>query len=182
MGQSPVGQSPLRETDGQVRAALMKLYHIVALSKNGVIGKDNQLPWHFSADLKRFKQLTMGYTVIMGLKTFESLGSNPLPGRENLVLTHSKRTNQDHLHFFNSLETALKNVSTPKAFIIGGENLFKQTMARIDGIWLTQIDGDYEGDVYYPEIHDSTFELKSREKSEEEPKLEFLYYERKQKG
>ena len=159
----------------------MKLYHIVARSENGVIGKDNKLPWHFSADLKRFKQLTMENTVIMGRKTFESIGSKPLPGRENFVLTHSKRTNQDHLHFFNSLETALKNVSTPKAFIIGGENLFKQTMARIDGIFLTRIQGTYEGDAFYPPIP-AHFEEREREVSQDNSEIEFIYLENTKKS
>ncbi len=135
------------------------------------------MPWHFSADLKRFKQLTLGNTVIMGRKTFESLGK-PLPGRENFVLTHSKRANEAPLKFFSSIDEALKNVSTEKAFIIGGEKVFQQTIDKVEGIWLTRIDEDYEGDVFYPEIP-RLFEIKTREKSPEEPKLEFLYYEKK---
>ena len=158
----------------------MELYHIVATSGGGVIGKGNKLPWHSSADLKHFKALTMGSTVIMGRKTFESIGK-PLPGRENFVLTHSKNPNRGNIKFFDSLENALENISTPKAFIIGGEDVFKQTLDKVAGVWLTKVQGQYQGDAYYPEIPANIFEIKSREKSQDDPRLEFIYYERKRK-
>src|SRR3989338_8757032 len=103
----------------------MKLYHVVAMAKNRVIGKDNKLPWHFSSDLKHFKQLTTGSTVIMGRKTFESIGK-PLPGRENFVLSKSgwRKTNSalagvlyGGVRVFDSLETAVKSVEPPNAYI-----------------------------------------------------------------
>ena len=157
----------------------MKLYHIVAVADGGVIGKAGRLPWHFSSDLKRFKQITLGNTVIMGRRTFDSIGQ-PLPGRENFVLSrHSPETNLEHFHFFGSLETAFNAVKTEKAFIIGGAEIFNQTMNQIDGIFLTQIHGVYDGDVFYPAIPEGVFEIKKRERSAEEPKLEFIDYERK---
>lgn len=161
--------------------ALM-LYHIVAMGRNRVIGKNNRLPWHFSSDLKNFKALTLGHTVIMGRKTFESIG-RPLPGRQNFVLSRSKRKdlssemNDDHLRFFDSLEEALKNIATPKAFIIGGATLYQQTMDRIDGIYLTQIDSTYDGDTFYPEIS-SSFKEESRQKLQDHPKLEVIFYQK----
>lgn len=153
----------------------MKLYHVVAVSQNHVIGKDNKLPWHFSADLKRFKALTMGHTVIMGRKTFESIGK-PLPGRENFVLSH-KLGQFLGAQFFTSIESALSAVKTEKAFIIGGEEVFKQTMDRIDGIYMTQIHVSYEGDAFYPPPP-ASFKEKERETLQESPKIEWVYLER----
>lgn len=155
----------------------MKLYHIVAAAEGGVIGKNNQLSWHFPADLKHFKNLTMGSTIIMGRKTYQSIGKT-LPGRENFVLSRSTYPNQEHLYFFTSLKEAMKSVKTPKAFIIGGADLFAQTIDQVDGIYLTEIKSRYEGDVFYPEIP-TRFKEASRTPCPEEPKLEFVFYERK---
>lgn len=154
----------------------MKIYHLVAASEGGVIGKDNKLPWHFPADLKYFKKMTLGSTVIMGRKTFESIGK-PLPGRENFVLSRSAGTNQDHLYFFKSFEEALEQVKTEKVFIIGGAMVYWETINKVDGIYFTKIKGKYEGDAIYPEIPPK-FKLISSEPCPEEPKLEFQYYER----
>ena len=117
----------------------------------------------------------------MGRKTFESLGKKPLPGRKNFVLSRSLKEipNTGNLKIFDSLEKALASVETEKVFIIGGEEIFRQTMNQIDGIWMTKVEGRYEGDVYYPEIPQGRFELKSREKSNEDPRLGFFYYEKK---
>jgi dihydrofolate reductase len=157
----------------------LKLYHIVATSGGGVIGKENQLPWHSSADLKHFKKLTLESTVIMGRRTFESIGSKPLPGRKNFVLTHSPSSPVSEVEFFDSLEKALKQVATEKAFVIGGAELYRETLNQIDGIYLTKVEGEYEGDVYYPahsleELEKLGFEIIVREKSSEDPQLEFI--------
>ena len=155
------------------------LYHIVAMAKNRAIGKDNKLPWHFPADLKHFKRRTTGSTVIMGRKTYESIGK-PLPNRENFVLSRSPQPAQEHLRFFTSLDEALKNVKTENAFIIGGADLFQQTIERVDGIYLTRIDADYEGDAFYPEIPES-FEEIEIERLQDNPKIEVVFYQRKEK-
>ncbi len=154
----------------------MKLYHIVAAAKNQVIGFQGRLPWHFSTDLKKFKELTLGSTVIMGRRTFESIGK-VLPGRTNFVLTHREVRGQENLRFFGSLEAALPEVKTEKAFIIGGESLYRETMDRIDGIWLTRIHGDYEGDAFYPEIPAFFKEVKKEILQKENPKIELIYLE-----
>ena len=154
----------------------MKLYHIVAVSDNGVIGKNNQLPWHFSADLLRFKEITMGCTLIMGRTTFESIGK-PLPGRENFVVSHRPGPEGERLRFFTSIDDALTNIKTEKAFVIGGQSLYEQTLNRIDGIYLTRVKGNYEGDAFYPGIPKG-FAVKTKEKSKDDPQLEFLYYEK----
>jgi dihydrofolate reductase len=155
------------------------LYHIVAMARNRVIGKDNKLPWHFSEDLKHFKRRTLGSTVIMGRKTYESIGK-PLPGRENFVLSRKPQQSQEHLQFFTSFEAAVKNVKTNDAFVIGGEEIFRQTLDKMDGIYLTRIDADFEGDTFYPEVPDS-FEEIEIEKLQDNPSIEVVFYEKKQK-
>jgi len=152
------------------------LYHIVAVANHRVIGKGNQLPWHFSKDLQHFKVTTTGQTVIMGLRTFESLGCKPLPGRENFILDRSGQKPYLGQTFFSSLDEALRNVRTEHAFIIGGAELYRTSIDRADGIYLTRIHADYEGDVLYPEIP-SFFTEKKRLKLQENPTLEVIYYE-----
>ena len=157
----------------------MELYHIVAVAEDNVIGKDNRLPWHFSSDLKHFKKLTMGNTIIMGRKTFESIGK-PLPGRDNFVLSKSQTAGDSRFRFFNSFEGALKAAKTQKVFIVGGASLYKQTVPLVDGIYMTRIFARYEGDTFYPEIP-SYFEEKSKEKLQEDPKIEVIFYENARK-
>ncbi|MFA5168095.1 MAG: dihydrofolate reductase [Candidatus Omnitrophota bacterium] len=152
------------------------LYHIVAVANHRVIGKGNQLPWHFSKDLQHFKVTTTGQTVIMGLRTFESLSCRPLPGRENFILDRSGQKPYPGQIFFSSLDEALRNVRTEHAFIIGGAELYRTSIDRADGIYLTRIYADYEGDVLYPEIP-SFFTEKKRLKLQENPVLEVIYYE-----
>jgi len=155
----------------------MKLYHVVAMARNRVIGKNNKLPWHFPADLKHFKNLTTGSTVIMGRKTFESVG-RALPNRENFVISASMNNTSeaDHLYFFSSTANAIEKISTEDAYIIGGATLYKDTMENVNGIYMTHIHEDYEGDAFYPEIPDF-FKVKKRGPLGENPNLELIYYE-----
>lgn len=155
----------------------MKLYHVVAVAgKKRVIGKDNKLPWHFPEDLKFFKNLTTGSTVIMGRKTYESIG-RPLPNRENFVLSRSLKP-EGPVRFFNSLEEAVGNVKTEKAFIIGGAELYAQTIREMDGIYLTRIDADYEGDAFYPEIPTEFEEIEVIGLREKDPVIQAVFYRR----
>jgi len=153
------------------------LYHIVAVANHRVIGNGNKLPWHFPKDLQHFKVTTLGQTVIMGLKTFESLGCKALPGRENIILDRSGQKPYPGQTFFASLEDALKSVKTEHAFIIGGAELYRTTIDRVDAIYLTRIHADYEGDVLYPEIP-AAFTEKKRLKIQDNPLLEVIYYEK----
>ena len=157
------------------------LYHIVAMAQNRVIGKNNQLPWHFKEDLNFFKKTTLGSTIIMGRKTYESIG-RPLPGRENYVLT---RSNPQAAHplvkYFDSMDKAIVHATTANVFIIGGASLFGESMDQIDGIYLTQIHAEYEGDVGYPLIPHQFVE-KSRTCLREDPRLEVVYYEKQKKA
>lgn len=146
----------------------MKTSIIVALdSKNG-IGKSGQLPWHITQDLKRFKDITTGYPVIMGRKTFESIG-RVLPGRLNIVISHNKFKAQEGLFFTGSLEEALKMASEDgknEIFIIGGGQVFKEALDKnlIDKLYLTLVEGDYNADTFFPDY--SNFKIVSGEKGE----------------
>lgn len=122
---------------------------IVAMSQNRVIGRDGQIPWYLSEDLKRFKQITMGHSVIMGRKTFESIGK-PLPGRENIVLTRDSHFHHPDVKVIHNLEEVLS--ASDEIFIIGGAEIYRQTYPRADKIYLTLIDDEFDGDAFFPEV------------------------------
>ncbi len=118
---------------------------IVARSRNHVIGRDNQMPWKISADLQFFKRVTMGHPVIMGRKTWESIG-RPLPGRRNIVVSRNANYEAKGADLVGSLEEALKNLNEfERVFVIGGEQLFKQAFDKADRLYITEIDLDIEG-------------------------------------
>jgi dihydrofolate reductase len=118
---------------------------IVARSRNHVIGRDNQMPWKISADLQFFKKVTMGYPVIMGRKTWESIG-RPLPGRRNIVVSRNTELQLTGAEVVNSLDAALTSLSEfPRVFVIGGEQLFTQAFPKADRLYITEIDLDVDG-------------------------------------
>jgi len=123
---------------------------IVATSKNRVIGNNNSLIWSLPADLKRFKQITTGNTVVMGRKTYESIGK-PLPNRRNIIITRDTNYLVDNCEIVNSLEEALM-LCNNDCFIIGGGEIYKQSIDIADKIYLTLVQEDFEGDTYFPEI------------------------------
>jgi len=125
---------------------------IVAVSKNGVIGVDNKLPWNLPEDLKRFKELTTGNVVIMGRKTYESIGK-PLPNRINIVVTRDKNFFVPGVLSANSLDSALLKAGGNKdIFIIGGGEIYKQSMGFVDKLYITEVDMEVEGDTTFPTI------------------------------
>lgn len=152
------------------------IYHVVAVAKNGVIGKGGKLPWHFSSDLKFFKQLTTGNTVIMGRKTYDSIGK-PLPNRDNIVVTHERRAPEPGVTFVTSVEAAIERVRQGETFIIGGASIYRETLALVDGIYLTRIDRDYDGDAFYPEVPED-FRKVSSQKLQDDPLIEVNLYRR----
>ena len=152
------------------------IYHVVAVSKNGVIGKNGKLPWRFPADLKFFKNLTTGHTVIMGRKTFDSIGK-PLPNRENIVISRHPRPETAGVKFAETVDQALGRAQKGEIFIIGGASIYRETAHLIDGIYLTQIDQDYEGDAFYSGVPEGFREV-SRQKLQENPPIEVILYER----
>lgn len=130
---------------------------IVAIAKNGVIGRKGKLPWHIPSDLKHFKKTTMNHPIIMGRKTFDSIG-RPLPGRDNLILTRDTSWNFPGCITIHSLQAAL-NISAKydKVFIIGGGDIFKATLPIIDTIIVTSLEREVEGDVMFPNIDPKLF-------------------------
>ena len=132
---------------------------IAAASTNNVIGFDNKLIWNIPKDLKRFKELTQGHSVIMGRKTFESLPS-PLPNRRNIVVTRNKDYSPEGIEVFSSIEDAIDVCREDlQPFIIGGGEIYSQTINLVDKIELTRVYKDYQGDAFFPDIPLDKFEL-----------------------
>jgi len=132
----------------------MRISLIVAKSENNVIGKNNQLPWHLKDDLQNFKKLTMGHHILMGRKTFDSIGK-ALPGRMSLVISSEPKANAEHVFWFNSIFRAIKQAERSgetELFIIGGEKIYKYALSLVDRIYLTEVQATVEGDVYFPQL------------------------------
>ena len=127
---------------------------IVAHDKNRVIGLNNELPWHLPGDLKYFKEMTMHKPIIMGRKTFESIGK-PLPGRRNIVVTRNPGYRANDIETATSLEEAIRIAGdVEEIMIIGGEQIFKESMAIADRLYITEIDHEFQGDTYFPEYNE----------------------------
>lgn len=137
---------------------------IAAVAKNNVIGKDGKMPWHIPYDLKYFQAITRGNTVIMGRKTFESIGK-PLPDRENVIITSDKHFHPDGVVVFHTIEDALHHSRQEDrpVFVIGGETLYRQFLPFADRLYLTRIEDDFEGDTFFPEIDIVEWQIKSWE-------------------
>lgn len=148
----------------------MKLSLIVAVAENGVIGRNGGLPWRLSADLRRFKRLTMGHVIVMGRKTWESI-ARPLPGRTSIVVSRRKsyQTDFDEVLVADSLDAAIE-LACPlegedgQAFVIGGAGLYEAALGRADRLLLTRVHAEVEGDVSFPEIDWSQWRLVSEER------------------
>ena len=154
----------------------MKISLIVALSSNRVIGLDNKMPWHLSADLKRFKQITMGNPIIMGRKTFESIGK-PLPGRSNIIISHNTDYQQDGCLVFGSLDAALRHacMESARVFVIGGASLYEALLPLADELYLTEIQQEFAGDTFFPEVRAEEWREVVREDIADDPQVTFSY-------
>ena len=140
----------------------MRLSLIVAMAKNRAIGVDNHLPWHLPADLKHFRALTMGHPIIMGRKTFDSIG-RVLPGRRNIVLTRNRDYRRDGAEIVHSLDEALEKCrDETEAFVIGGAHLYEDAIHRVSRIYVTEVHADAKGDVFFPEIDPSRWQETER--------------------
>ena len=136
---------------------------IVAMAKNGVIGRDNQLPWRLPADLAHFKRVTMGKPMIMGRKTWESL-PGLLPGRRHIVVTRDKAYRAEGCTLVNSLDQALEAAGeVPEVMVVGGGTIYKEMLPRADRLHLTLVDADVEGDARFPEIDFDQWRERKRE-------------------
>ena len=163
---------------------MTKLSIIAAMDRNRVLGLNDDIPWHIPHDLKRFKRLTSGHTIIMGRKTFESL-SGPLPKRRNIIITSREDYSPPGVKVVKSIEDAIRIADRKQEnFVAGGANIYEQFLPLADKLYLTHIDAAFEGDTYFPEIDWSQWNLVEEEHhlTEDEKKIPFTYrtYERKQ--
>lgn len=148
---------------------------IAAMDRNRLIGRDNQLPWQLPADLQHFKSTTMGKPIVMGRKTWESLG-RPLPGRVNIVITRNTAYQAEGTTVVHSLEEALTVASdAEEIMIIGGANLYTQALAQVERLYLTRVEGSFEGDAWFPEFSDADWQLQSSEMHEPDEKNRHPY-------
>ena len=154
----------------------MKISLIVAMAANRAIGLDNKMPWHLSADLKKFKAITMGSPIVMGRKTYESIG-RPLPGRSNIIISRNLDYQQAGCLVFNDIKAAIAASSkdAKEIFIIGGAELYKATLPHADNLYLTLINQDFNGDTFFPEIDFKTWTEASREDISDDPSVNFSY-------
>lgn len=148
---------------------------IVAMSKNRVIGDSNTLIWHLPEDLKRFRQLTTGNTIVMGRKTYESIGK-PLPNRRSIIITRDPDYSVEGCEVVNSLEEALL-LSNSDCFIIGGGEIYRQVIDIADRIYLTLINKEFEGDTSFPELKDWV-EISYEDFDNDDFEYSFIQYER----
>ena len=158
---------------------------IVAVSEDWGIGKDNKLLWHISEDLKRFKRLTFGNTVIMGKRTWESLPRRPLPGRRNIVLTDDKTENIENAVTAYSIEDSLsKCEKNEEIFIMGGGSIYRQFMPFADRLYITHVHKKAPADIYFPEIDLKMWKITEKEvfKTDDEESIPYTYtiYEKKE--
>jgi len=148
---------------------------IAAVAKNNALGKDNKLIWHLPADLKRFKKVTANHHVIMGRKTFESLGK-PLPNRTNIIVTRNTNFSAENCIVVNSLQQALKSVKNDESpFILGGAEIYKQAIKIADKLDITFVHHQFEADVFFPEIDKSIWKEVSRNEFKADEKNKYNY-------
>ena len=151
---------------------MSRIAFVVAVSRNGVIGRDGGLPWRISADLKRFKQITMGKPVIMGRKTWESLPKRPLPGRTNIVITRQAGYDAPGAHVAKGVGAALKiaEAEQPEEIaVIGGGEIFRMFMPTADRVYLSEAHLSVDGDTFFPELDPEEWRETSREAHEKGP-------------
>lgn len=142
---------------------MTQLHLIVAHARNGVIGKENKLPWYLPEDLKNFKRTTLGKPVIMGRKTWESLG-RPLPGRRNIVITRQKDYVAEGAMVVSDLQAAIEAVAdAPVALIMGGAQVYKEALPQVEVAHITYLNADFEGDAYFEPLNPNEWTLTEEE-------------------
>lgn len=156
----------------------MKISLIAAMARNRVIGLDNGLPWHLPADLRRFKQLTMGHMMLLGRKTFDSIGRRPLPGRPLIVITRQALDEPEGVRVARSVQEGLdlaRESGETELFVAGGEEIYRQTLPVADRLQLTRIEEDIPGDAYFPEFDETEWRLVEREDHEPTAEVPFAW-------
>jgi len=150
---------------------------IVAKSENNIIGNKGRIPWYIPNDLKRFKEITTNNVVIMGRKTFESLPEEyrPLPNRINIILSKDKSFKTNCCMVFNDLKKAIRKAGSDKEiFIIGGGEIYKESLKYADKVYMTEVDGEFEGDTYFPKLNRYWKEV-NREEKEGYRFIDYIY-------
>ncbi len=155
---------------------------IVAISDNQVIGREGQLPWHLSADLQRFKRLTMGHHIVMGRKTYDSIGRQ-LPGRTSIVLTRQPDWTVEGVVTATDFESALAQAGDDEeVFVIGGSQIYQLALPLVDRLYVTRVHASVEGDTYFPDITTDQWQLKQTDSFAADEKNDhdysFLVYQR----
>ena len=156
-----------------------RVYLVAAVAANGIIGAKGELPWRLAEDLKHFKRITMGHPIIMGRRTWESL-KGALPGRDNIVVTRSAGYEAPGAAVANSLEAALALcVGEPLVFVIGGSQLFAESLPIAAGLVMTEIHKDFEGDTWFPDYDRSRWRESQRERhvAADGMSFDFVLYE-----
>jgi dihydrofolate reductase len=142
----------------------MKITLVAAIASNNVIGKENSLPWNIPEDLKRFKQMTSGHTILMGRKTFDSIG-RPLPNRQNIVMTKDENFEKEGIKVINDFDEALELIkeSNEDIFIIGGSKIYELFEPVANSLAITRILKDFEGDAFFPDINWELWQIEKEE-------------------
>ena len=146
------------------------------MSSNRAIGLDGQMPWHLSADLKRFKHITMGHPIIMGRLTFEAIGK-PLPGRTNIIVSRNPAYKPEGCIVVDSVEAAINHACSlsDEVFVIGGATLYEATLPIADTLYITQINQEFEGDTFFPDVDRNHWIEVEREDVAYDAKVSFTY-------
>lgn len=157
---------------------------IVAIASNNAIGKDNDLLWHITKDLKRFKRLTEGHFIVMGKRTYFSLPKRPLPKRTNMIITDLPGEEIDNCLMAYSIEDAISKMdNASESFIIGGGSIYRQFMEFADKLYITKVHKEFEADTFFPEFSLDDWKLVEKEDVNDDPQNDFKYsfeiYERK---
>ena len=159
---------------------MKKISIIVAMSENYVIGLKNKLPWHISADLKNFKNITLGNPIIMGRKTYDSIGK-PLKDRDNIVISRDNSLKIDGVEVVDSLEKAIfMTAEAPETFIIGGQQIYQIALPIATHMYVTNVEGNFDGDAYFPDYNQQEWREVGREDliTEDNLNFSFLKYQR----
>lgn len=156
---------------------------IAAMDNNRLIGKDNDLPWHLPADLQHFKSVTMSKPILMGRKTYDSIG-RPLPGRQNIVLTRSSNVQIEGVTVVNSIGDAVKAAqNVEEVMVIGGSSIYELVLPEVDRMYLSYVDGEFEGDAWFPEFDEGEWEIIEEQTQTADEKnahaCRFVTYQRK---
>lgn len=154
----------------------MRISIIVAMTRNRVIGLNNLMPWHLPADLKNFKKITLGSPIIMGRKTYESIG-RPLPGRSNLIISRNLEFQPEGCLVFNNLDTALLTAGqiAEDVFVIGGADLYAALLPRAETLYITEIAHPFHGDTFFPEWQPEEWREEARTEVSFDPEVSFSY-------